>query len=100
MTTTATEIKRNKWNLMMAEQAKGLEFETVFAISGRMGENEKYIAYTRALNELYVYDEEIALIEYEEKVTDEKEIDKKPKIESTRKKRAKRKSKEKGINKN
>ena len=100
MTTTATEIKRNKWNLMTAEQAKGLEFETVFAISGRMGENEKYIAYTRALNELYVYDEEIALIEYEEKVTDEKEIDKKPKIESTRKKRAKRKSKEKGINKN
>lgn len=100
MTTTATEIKRNKWNLMTAEQAKGLEFETVFAISGRMGENEKYIAYTRALNELYVYDEEIALIEYEEKVTDEKEIDKKPEIGSIRKKRAKRKSKEKGINKN
>ena len=41
---------------MMVEQSKGLEFETVFAVTGRMSENEKYITYTRALNELYVYD--------------------------------------------
>lgn len=46
---------------MMVEQSKGLEFETVFAVTGRMSENEKYITYTRALNELYVYDEEIKL---------------------------------------
>ena len=45
----------------MVEQSKGLEFETVFAVTGRMSENEKYITYTRALNELYVYDEEIKL---------------------------------------
>lgn len=59
------ELVRNKWNLMTVEQAKGLEFRTVFAVTGRMDENEKYIAYTRALDELYVYDAEIDLDEIE-----------------------------------
>lgn len=63
MTREVVELQMNKWNLMTVEQAKGLEFETVFAVSGRMSENEKYIAYTRALDELYVYDEVMDLIE-------------------------------------
>ena len=62
MTNAQTELQMAKWNLMTAEQAKGLEFETVFAIAGRMDPNEQYITYTRALNELFVYSLELPLI--------------------------------------
>jgi len=62
MTDGAYEIDQNKWNLMTAAQSKGLEFNTVFAISGRMSENEKYITFTRALNELFVYDKPIETV--------------------------------------
>lgn len=51
------DFHRTRWNLMTVEQAKGLEFGTVIAISGRMTPNKKYIAFTRALDELYIYDE-------------------------------------------
>lgn len=93
MTKEWVEIMGNKWNLMTAEQAKGLEFETVFAVSGTMTQNEKYIAYTRALDELYVYDTELPILEKEpEKKTETKEetVDK-----QQRKKREKRSSKKK-----
>lgn len=93
MTTEVVELQRNKWNLMTVEQSKGLEFETVFAISGRMSENEKYIAYTRALDELYVYDNKIEIGPHIDVVKDE-EIEKKVKEGSTRKKREKRSSKQ------
>ena len=53
---------RSQWNLLTVDQAKGLEFETVIAISGRMTKNEKYIAYTRALDELYVCDIQIEIV--------------------------------------
>lgn len=94
MTGELVELQRTKWNLMTAEQAKGLEFETVFAVTGRMSENEKYIAYTRALDELYVYDEEIELISVAEEDTPAEKTEKKAKEGSTRKKREKRSSKE------
>lgn len=93
MTGDLVEVQKNKWNLMTAEQAKGLEFETVFAVSGRMSENEKYIAYTRALDELYVYDQEIELIEIPSADTEPK-INKEPNGDVARKKRVKRNSKE------
>lgn len=92
------EISSNKWNLMTVEQVKGLEFGTVFALSGRMSMNEKYIAYTRALDELYVFDHELPLINQEDYPSDV--IDTKSKIrldsknteiKSERKKRNKRK---------
>lgn len=90
MTQSISELQENKWNLMTIEQAKGLEFQTVFAISGRMSMNEKYIAYTRALNELYVYNKELLLLpksdDYSEKLEKEERKD------NTRKKREKRKS--------
>lgn len=63
MTDQQSELDIRKWNLMTGSQAKGLEFSAVIAISGRMSRNEKYIAYTRAMNELYVYDEELSLEE-------------------------------------
>lgn len=61
MVDEANNLDISKWNLMTVEQSKGLEFKTVFAISGRMSQNEKYISYTRALDELYVYDDELKL---------------------------------------
>ena len=55
------EINPGKWNIMTVDQVRGLEFEAVIAASGRMTENEKYISYTRALNELYVYERELSI---------------------------------------
>lgn len=40
--------------VLSVEQAKGLEFDIVVAITDQMTENEKYIAYTRALDSLIV----------------------------------------------
>lgn len=93
-------LKKSKWNLMTAEQAKGLEFETVFAVTGRMSENEKYIVYTRALDELYVYDEKITLIETSTENSFTEKAEKKPKEKSVRKKREKRSSKVTNITEN
>jgi hypothetical protein len=49
-------VHRTRWNLITVSDAKGLEFRNVIVISGRMTENEKYIAYTRALDELIVFE--------------------------------------------
>lgn len=94
MTKESVELQRTKWNLMTVEQSKGLEFETVFAVTGRMSENEKYITYTRALDELYVYDEEIKLSAVPIRAGTIEKIDKKTKEKSSRKKREKRNTKE------
>lgn len=59
MSSNINTLSDTKWNIMTISQAKGLEFETVIAFTSRMTQNEKYIAYTRALNELYIYDIEI-----------------------------------------
>ena len=74
MTDVQTELQVAKWNLMTVEQAKGLEFETVFAITGRMDKNEQYITYTRALNELFVYDSKLAIVEIEQKINTHPDI--------------------------
>lgn len=93
MTEKSADLQRKKWNLMTVEQARGLEFETVFAITGRMSENEKYITYTRALDELYVYDKEIELRIVQSEIQTI-EIPNKKLEENGRKKREKRSSKE------
>ena len=54
MTSSTATLQFNKWNVLTVTQAKGLEFGTAFVISGSMNDNEKYIVYTRALDELYV----------------------------------------------
>lgn len=36
------------------EQVKGIEFDSVIVFENRMTENERYVAYTRALNDLYI----------------------------------------------
>ncbi|MVX67303.1 hypothetical protein GKZ28_27110, partial [Clostridium chromiireducens] len=47
-------IKKGCINVIPINLAKGLEFEQVYVISSRMTNNEKYVAYTRALNKLYI----------------------------------------------
>lgn len=39
------------------EQTKGLEFNTVYVLNSMMNENEKYIAYSRAMYKLVIVDE-------------------------------------------
>lgn len=44
----------DKWNIIHVNDSKGLEFNTVVVLDYKMSRNQKYIAYTRALDELYV----------------------------------------------
>ena len=46
------EIGQGKIALVYADEVKGVEFDRVFAIPNRMSQNEKYIAFTRALSHL------------------------------------------------
>ncbi len=48
------KISKNKINIMTVYESKGLEFTAVAVADGDMTDNEKYIAYTRALKELAV----------------------------------------------
>jgi len=47
-------IDQKKINIFKIEQVKGLEFHSVGVVENAMADNEKYIAYTRALNSLMV----------------------------------------------
>ena len=47
-------IEDGKISIMTVKEAKGLEFDVVFVYNYSMSDNEKYIAYTRALSELYI----------------------------------------------
>ena len=40
--------------LLSVKEVKGLEFDTVFVLDNGLNNKEKYIAYTRALSELYI----------------------------------------------
>ena len=99
MTKNSVELQKSKWNLMTVEQAKGLEFEIVFAVIGRMTENEKYITCMRALDELYVYDKPLIIAEVKSKDIQDshKDVIENVSIQNVRRKREKRKSKEKSI---
>jgi len=48
------KVSRSKINVMSVYESKGLEFTSVVVVDEGMSESEKYIAYTRALNELAV----------------------------------------------
>lgn len=62
MINEAANISMDMWNLMTVDQAKGLEFNTVIVIDVDMSRNEKYVAYTRALNKLYILKTDIFII--------------------------------------
>ena len=46
------KVSRSKINIMSVYESKGLEFTSVVVVEKGMSASEKYIAYTRALNEL------------------------------------------------
>jgi len=64
MTSQESSVHHTRWNILNINDAKGLEFSSVFALSGRMGRSQRYIAYTRALDDLYVYSEPVDLSKY------------------------------------
>lgn len=59
MATGASTIDPRAWNIMTVRQSRGLEFGSVIVVTSGMARNERYIAYTRALDELYIYDHQI-----------------------------------------
>ena len=50
-------VSRSKINVMSVYESKGLEFTSVVVVDKDLNDSEKYIAYTRALNELAVIEE-------------------------------------------
>ena len=48
------KVSRSKINVMTVYESKGLEFASVVVVTEEMSKSEKYIAYTRALNELAI----------------------------------------------
>lgn len=73
MTNENFSMHRTRWNIIHIDDAKGLEFSSVIVLSGRMSRNQQYIAYTRALDDLYVYPNIIDVSEYEKKPQQKKE---------------------------
>lgn len=67
MTDDEFSLHRTRWNIMSIDDAKGLEFSSVLVISGRMSRNERYIAYTRALDDLYIYSKPLDINGFEKK---------------------------------
>lgn len=67
MTDEEFSIHRTRWNIMSIDDAKGLEFSSVIVLSGRMSRNEKYIAFTRALDDLYIYSDLLDVTGFEKK---------------------------------
>lgn len=47
-------LEKGHISLMYVDEVKGIEFDQVFVIPDQMTQNEKYIAYTRALSELII----------------------------------------------
>lgn len=87
--TTENEFNmhRTRWNIINIDDAKGLEFSSVIALTGRMSRNEKYIAFTRALDDLYIYPGIIDITGFEKKTSEksnknaDSEIQDKKKVE-------------------
>ena len=75
MTKEDFNIHRTRWNIITIDDAKGLEFSSVMVLSGRMTRNQKYIAFTRALDDLYVYSEPVDITDYENKKSESNQND-------------------------
>ena len=60
-------LHSTRWNIINIDDAKGLEFSSVIVLAGRMSRNQRYIAYTRALDELFVYQNVIDVKDYKKK---------------------------------
>lgn len=54
------EINDKKISIITVEQAKGIEFDNVVVVADQMTPNEKYISFTRAMDELIVVNDKFA----------------------------------------
>ncbi len=68
MTNEEFSVHHTRWNIIKIDDAKGLEFTTVIVLSGRMSHNQRYIAYTRALDNLYVYENVLNTTGFEDEI--------------------------------
>jgi hypothetical protein len=82
MTDEDFDIHRTRWNIISIDDAKGLEFSSVIVLSGRMSRNERYIAFTRALDDLYVYPCLLDITGFEKKPRKKKNEDSESYVES------------------
>lgn len=73
MTGEDFSMHRTRWNIIHIDDVKGLEFSSVIVLSGRMSRNQQYIAYTRALDDLYIYPNIIDVSAYEKKTRQRKD---------------------------
>lgn len=73
MTNEEFSIHRTRWNIISIDDAKGLEFSSVIVLSGRMSRNERYIAFTRALDDLYIYSDLLDVTGFEKKIKKKKD---------------------------
>jgi superfamily I DNA/RNA helicase len=80
------ELLEGQFNLISIQECKGLEFDTVYVIDFDMFENEKYVAYTRALGQLIVLKDNLAeLLNRENEEKRRKEEERKKKVAEERK---------------
>ena len=56
------ELREGKITLISVLDCKGLEFDTVYVLNFGMSENEKYVAYTRALDTLIVISDDLTAV--------------------------------------
>ena len=90
--TTTKELMRDKFTLMTVLDCKGLEFDTVYVLDYGMTENEKYVAYTRALDTLVVISDDLEALkkaeEEAERIRKEEERVRKKEEQDRKKKQA------------
>ena len=70
--TSTKEIIADKYTLMTVADCKGLEFDTVYVFDYGMTDNEKYVAYTRALDALVVISDDLDAIKKAEEAAERK----------------------------
>lgn len=73
MTGEEHSLHQTRWNIINIDEAKGLEFTSVIVLAGRMSRNQRYIAYTRAMDDLYVYEGVLDTTGFENKTRRKKE---------------------------
>ena len=70
--TVTKELINDKYTLMTVLDCKGLEFDTVYVLDYGMTDNEKYVAYTRALDTLVVIPDDLEAIKKAEEEAERK----------------------------
>ena len=70
--TVTKELINDKYTLMTVLDCKGLEFDTVYVLDYGMTDNEKYVAYTRALDTLVVISDDLEAIKKAEEEAERK----------------------------